>query len=162
MKASEKNKVIDDFKNRKYDILVSTPVIEVGIDIPRATIMVIEAAERFGLASLYQLRGRVGRGQKKSYCLLFTESRSAKVRDRLQAVAKAKTGKELAELDLELRGPGELLGVRQSGASELKIAKWNDYELIIASRDFAEKVVANQKKYKEILDYYSQRQKAPN
>lgn len=162
MRAAEKNKIITDFKNEKYDILVSTPVIEVGIDIPRATIMVIEGAERFGLAALHQLRGRVGRRQQKSYCLLFTGSRSAKVRERLEAVAKAKTGKELAELDLTTRGPGELLGTRQSGLSELKIAKWNDYELIQKSRAFAEKVVANQKKYKKVLEYYRQRQKAPN
>lgn len=162
MRAHEKNKVIKDFKCRKYDILVSTPVIEVGIDIPNATIMIIEGAERFGLAQLHQLRGRVGRGEKKSYCLLFTSSKSAKVRERLSAVVSAKTGKELAEIDLRLRGPGELLGIRQSGLTELKIARWDDLELIKKSRDFAEKVVANQTKYKKVLDYYRKKQAAPN
>lgn len=162
MKASEKSKIIKDFKNKKYDILVSTPVIEVGIDIPNATIMVIEAAERFGLASIHQLRGRVGRGNKQSYCLLFTESKSPKVKERLNAVSTAKTGKELAEIDLENRGPGELLGIRQSGISELRIAKWNDLELIKKSRDFAFKVVNNQEKYKSVLVHYRKKQKAPN
>lgn len=162
MRAHEKNKIIKDFKNKKYDILVSTPVIEVGIDIPNATIMVIEGAERFGLAQLHQLRGRVGRGKKKSYCLLFTSTKSAKVQERLSAVASTKTGKELAEIDLKLRGPGELLGVRQSGLSELKIARWDDYELIKKSRDFAEKVVMNQIKYKKVLDYYRKKQTSPN
>ena len=162
MKAKEKDKVIADFREKKYHILVSTPVIEVGIDIPHATIMVIEAAERFGLATLHQLRGRVGRGDKKSYCLLFTESKSKKALTRLNAVTKTKTGKELAEIDLETRGPGELLGIRQSGASELKIAHWNDYELVKKARDYADKVIANQKRYKKVLSYYRKRQAAPN
>jgi len=162
MKGTIKNKIIKDFRDKKYNILVSTPVIEVGIDIPNATIMVIEASERFGLAQLHQLRGRVGRGEKQSYCLLFTESKSAKVKARLNAVSTAKTGKELAEIDLENRGPGELLGIRQSGVSELKIGRWNDLELIKKSRDFAQKVVNNQEKYKSILEYYKKKQKAPN
>jgi ATP-dependent DNA helicase RecG len=162
MKARQKSKILSDFRNKKYDILVTTPVIEVGIDIPNANIMVIEAAERFGLASLYQLRGRIGRGKAEAYCLLFSESKSSKVRQRLTAVAQAKSGKALAELDLATRGPGEILGIRQSGISELKIARWNDYELIKASRDFAEKVVMNQKKYKKILAYYREKQGSPN
>lgn len=162
MKSKEKNKVLGDFKAKKYDILVSTPVIEVGIDIPNATIMVIEAAERFGLAQIHQLRGRVGRGEKESYCLLFTESKSSRVREKLNAVSRAQTGKELAELDLETRGPGELLGIRQSGATELRIAKWNDFELIQKSREFAEKVVSNQEKYHKVLTHYRKKQKAAN
>lgn len=162
MKIKEKNIVLDAFREKKYDILVSTPVIEVGIDIPNATIMVIEAAERFGLAQIHQLRGRVGRGDKDSYCLLFSESKSSKVRAKLKAVSRAATGKELAELDLETRGPGELLGVRQSGSTELKIARWNDFEMIIKSKEFAEKVVNNQEKYNKVLSYYRSKQKAPN
>lgn len=162
MKAKEKNKIISEFRNREFDILVSTPVIEVGIDIPEATIMVIEAAERFGLAQLHQLRGRVGRGSKKSYCLLFSESHTPAVSKRLEALVKAKSGRELAEMDLEIRGPGELLGIRQSGVSELKIARWNDMELIKKSREFADKVVSDQKKYKKVLEYYKKKQKAPN
>ncbi len=141
---------------------MSTPVIEVGIDIPNATIMVIEAAERFGLAQLHQLRGRVGRGEKKSYCLLFTESKNAAVKSRLESVTKARSGRELAELDIELRGPGEVFGTKQSGYSELKIASWSDIELIKKSKDFAEKVVKNQTKYKKVIKHYRKKQISRN
>lgn len=162
MKSKEKSEILSGFRAKKFDILVSTPVIEVGIDIPSATIMVIEAADRFGLAQIHQLRGRVGRGEKESYCLLFTESRSNKVKTKLEAVAKAATGKQLAELDLATRGPGEVLGIKQSGSAELKIARWDDFELIIKAKSFAEKVVSNQKKYRKALNYYRKKQKIAN
>jgi ATP-dependent DNA helicase RecG len=162
MKAKEKNEILKDFKDKKYDILVSTPVIEVGIDIPNANIMIIEAAERFGLAQLHQLRGRVGRGKKDAYCLLFTESKSDKVKARLDAVSKAKSGKELAELDLENRGPGEILGIRQHGIAELRIARWNDLELIEKARRTADTIVKNQEKHEKVLAYYKKKQPAPN
>ena len=147
MKHEEKNEVLSDFRSRRIDILVSTPVVEVGIDIPNATIMVIEAAERFGLAQLHQLRGRVGRGEKKSYCLLFANVHSGNAFKRLKAMEKMHSGFELAELDLELRGPGEIFGTQQSGFVELKIASWNDYELIKETKSLAEEILANPKRY---------------
>ncbi len=130
MKAVEKDRVLSDFKNRQYDILVATPVVEVGIDIPNATVIVIEGAERFGLSQLHQLRGRVGRGDKQSYCLLFTESKTESAITRLKAMETMKSGAQLAEYDLTLRGPGEIYGLKQSGVRLLKIAKFTDTELI--------------------------------
>ena len=150
MKSTEKNKILDDFRNKKIDILVSTPVVEVGIDIPNATIMVIEAAERFGLAQLHQLRGRVGRGEKKSYCLLFANVHSGNAFKRLKAMEKMHSGFELAELDLELRGPGEIFGTQQSGFAELKIASWSDYELIKETKALAEEILKSPKKYPKL------------
>lgn len=137
----EKNAVLDKFKAGEIDILVTTPVVEVGIDVPNATIMMIEAADRFGLAQLHQLRGRVGRGQKKSYCLVMTESESDKTLTRLEALKKTVSGFELAELDLAMRGPGEIFGTRQSGFPELKIATWQDTDLIIRSRNVAANLI---------------------
>ncbi|HWA51769.1 MAG TPA: ATP-dependent DNA helicase RecG [Patescibacteria group bacterium] len=138
MKNREKDEAINDFKAGKINILVATPVVEVGIDIPNATIMVIEAADRFGLASLHQLRGRVGRGQLKSYCLLMSENESEKSGIRLNAMTKTSSGFELAELDLALRGPGEIYGNKQSGIPELKIADWNNLQMIKDAREVAE------------------------
>lgn len=143
MKPQEKDKILSNFKNKKIDILVTTPVVEVGIDIPNATIMVIESSERFGLAGLHQLRGRVGRGQKKSYCLLFTNFHSGAAYRRLKAMEKTYSGFELSELDLKLRGPGEIFGTAQSGFPELKIASWNNYELIKAAKGVAENIASN-------------------
>ena len=144
LKAKEKEKVLGNFRNRKIDVLVSTPVVEVGIDIPNATVMVIEDAERFGLAQLHQLRGRVGRGNKKSYCLLFSKIKYSR---RLAAMEKTHSGFELAELDLKLRGPGEIFGTRQSGFAELKVASWGNYELIRETRDLAENIMENPSKF---------------
>ena len=130
LKAKEKNQIMADFKAKKYDILVSTSVVEVGIDVPNATIMLIEGAERFGLAQLHQLRGRVGRGQKQSYCLLFTSSNQNSNYKRLEYFAKIKTGFLLAEYDLKIRGPGQIFGYRQHGYDDLKIAQMSDLTLI--------------------------------
>ncbi len=141
LKANEKESVINKFKNGEIEILVTTAVVEVGIDIPNATIMVIEAADRFGLASLHQLRGRVGRGDKKSYCLLMTENESEKTQIRLNAMTKYNSGFKLAELDLSMRGPGEIYGTHQSGMPELKIADWSDVNLIKNSREVAQTMV---------------------
>ena len=140
LKMEEKNKVVDDFRSRKLDILVATPVVEVGIDIPNATIMVIEAADRFGLAQLHQLRGRVGRSDIKSYCLLFYQNEGEKSKARLTAMEKGISGFKLAELDLKLRGPGEIFGLRQSGIPELKIASWTDIDLIKKAKEAAEEI----------------------
>ena len=103
-----------------------------------------------------------GRGEKEAYCLLFSESKSAKVKARLEAVIKAASGKELAELDLATRGPGEILGVRQHGVPELKIARWNDYGLIKIARDAAMEIVNNQDKHQKVLTYYRKKQVSPN
>lgn len=159
---AEKKKTLEDFSSGDIKILVSTPVIEVGIDITNATIMVIEAADRFGLAQLHQLRGRVGRGDKKSYCFLFTDNSSPKVSSRLLYLTKVHSGQKLAEIDLELRGPGELFGIRQSGLTELKIANWRDFESIKKARDFASRVIANPGQYKQALRYFGYEKIAAN
>ncbi|OGM09039.1 ATP-dependent DNA helicase RecG [Candidatus Woesebacteria bacterium RBG_16_36_11] len=151
LKLFEKNKVIQDFKKGKINILVSTPVVEVGIDIPNANIMLIEAAERFGLAQLHQLRGRVGRGTKKSYCLLFADKQSPKTSLRLRALQKEKSGFKLAEIDLRLRGPGEIFGLRQHGFPELKIATWQDITLIRKTKEIAQEAINNPNKYKTLI-----------
>lgn len=130
IRSEEKNKILADFKNRQYDILVSTAVVEVGIDIPDATVMVIEGAERFGLAQLHQFRGRVGRSDKKSYCLLFTENESVKTLERLKYFASTNNGMNIAEYDLKRRGPGEVYGIKQAGIPELRFANIMDLELI--------------------------------
>lgn len=150
LKAAEKERVIDSFKRGEIDILVSTPVVEVGIDVGNATIMVVEGAERFGLAQLHQLRGRVGRGKKKSYCLLFGQTRSIKALSRLNAMTRPLSGFELAELDLKLRGPGEVFGTLQHGFPELKIASWSDLELIKLAKDIAENALANPQKFQQL------------
>ena len=151
LKMIEKNQIIQNFKKRKIQILVSTPVVEVGIDIPNANIMLIEASERFGLAQLHQLRGRVGRGTKKSYCLLFTEKLSKKTSLRLHALQKEKSGFKLAEIDLKLRGPGEIFGLRQHGFPELKIASWQDITLIKKTKTIAEEALNNRKKFNLLI-----------
>jgi ATP-dependent DNA helicase RecG len=162
LKAKDKNKVINSFKKGSIDILVSTPVVEVGIDVPNATIMLIEAAERFGLAQLHQLRGRIGRGEKKSYCLLFAETKSQKVQARLNALKKTMSGFELAELDLKLRGPGEIFGTKQHGYPELRIASWQDAELIKITKNLAGQVLKNPIKFKKLLSHFNKNQVLPN
>jgi len=140
LKAKEKDQVMESFRRGKTKILVSTPVVEVGIDIPNATIMIVEAAERFGLAALHQLRGRVGRGEKDSYFFLFSENTSPSVLTRLKALEKTSNGFDLAELDLKLRGPGEIYGTRQHGLAGLKIADFTNVKMLKETRDAAEKL----------------------
>lgn len=162
MKAEEKKKILDSFRAHEIDILVTTPVVEVGVDIPNAAIMVIEAADRFGLAALHQLRGRVGRGTLSSYCLLMTENGSEKVQKRLSAMSKTLSGRALAELDLELRGPGEIFGTRQSGIPELSIARWTDIDLIKRTKSLAATISENPNDYASIYEYFHMRKKVSN
>jgi ATP-dependent DNA helicase RecG len=152
LKAKEKDAVLQDFKNRKYDILVATPVVEVGIDIPNATIIMIEASERFGLAGLHQLRGRVGRGDKQSYCLLFSETKSETTTQRLKAMETMHSGAELAELDLKLRGPGNMYGTAQHGVPQLKVASFSDFELIERAKNAAHKIYHDLAKYPKLTE----------
>ena len=122
LKNDEKDQVMADFKNKKYDILVSTTVVEVGVDVPNATVMLIENAERFGLSQLHQLRGRVGRNDLQSYCILHTSTKSQETKERLNIMTQTNDGFVIAEKDLQLRGPGEFLGTRQSGLPDLIIS----------------------------------------
>jgi len=154
LKPKEKEKAINDFKNHKIDILVSTSVVEVGMDIPNATIMVIEGAENFGLAQLHQLRGRVGRGDIQSYALLFAEVETPQVISRLKKLEKIYDGLKLAELDLKIRGGGDLYGTRQSGRWDLKIASLSDIDLIEKTKKAAEKILSDNlelDKYRALL-----------
>jgi ATP-dependent DNA helicase RecG len=136
--AAEKERVMGEFKEGKIQILVSTTVIEVGVDVPNATVMVIEQAERFGLAQLHQLRGRVGRGGEQSYCILVTEKLNDTARERIRALVDSNDGFAIAEMDLKLRGPGEFFGTKQSGLPALQIANViRDRDLLEAARRHA-------------------------
>ncbi len=140
MKTKEKEKIMQDFKTGKIDILVSTSVVEVGIDVPRATVMMIEGAERFGLATLHQFRGRVGRANFQSYCFLFTSPGIEKTR-RLSALVNCNNGFELAEKDLQIRGPGELYGARQWGIPDLAMANLKNITLVEKTREAAKGIL---------------------
>ncbi|MDF1498668.1 MAG: ATP-dependent DNA helicase RecG [Patescibacteria group bacterium] len=149
LKQKEKTETMKKFVSGEIDILVSTSVIEVGVDIPNASVMLIEGADRFGLAQLHQFRGRVGRGKYQSFCFLFTDSTSATTARRLKALVKSDNGFQLAEQDLKIRGPGELVGVRQSGFPDLAMASLGDVELIKSTREEAIKLVDKDYKLKK-------------
>ncbi len=137
MPAVEKDKVMHRFRSGELDILVSTPVVEVGIDVPNATVMLVESADRFGLSQLHQFRGRVGRGQEQSYCMLLAQNPSEVGRQRLDIIERIQDGFQLAEEDLKLRGPGEFFGTRQSGLPDLRMAKLSDVALLEMARSEA-------------------------
>jgi ATP-dependent DNA helicase RecG len=161
MKQEEKDAVMEKFKAGEYQVLVSTTVIEVGVDVPEATVMVIEHAERFGLAQLHQLRGRVGRGDRQSYCFLVT---SRKVGEdavkRLRVLEETTNGFEIAEADLKFRGPGEIFGTRQSGLGDFKVADLTrDFELLKTARQEAQELVEkdNLSNYPDLKELLEQR-----
>jgi ATP-dependent DNA helicase RecG len=143
MRPDEKEAVMTDFRNGDPQVLVSTSVVEVGVDVPNTTVMLIEGANRFGLAQLHQFRGRVGRDDKPSYCLLIADSDEDSDNERLKAMERTVDGFELAEIDLNQRGPGDFLGTRQSGFAELKMAKLTDIPLIEMAREQAKIVFSD-------------------
>jgi ATP-dependent DNA helicase RecG len=141
LKSAEKEEIMNDFLNNKIKILVSTSVVEVGVDIPNATVMLIEGSERFGLAQLHQFRGRVGRSKYQSYCLLFSDSMSENTLNRLEALKECNDGFELAKRDLDFRGHGDIYGKMQSGVSEFKIASLSDFSIIQKANDEATRIM---------------------
>ena len=145
MKADEKERIMKDFAENKIQILISTTVIEVGINVPNATIMLIENAERFGLSQLHQLRGRVGRGKYRSYCILVTDSKSEVTKERMKVMKKTNDGFEISETDLKLRGPGEFFGTRQHGVPQLKIANlYKDADILSQAQAAAKELNRNE------------------
>jgi ATP-dependent DNA helicase RecG len=144
MSADEKDATMAAFKRGEIQVLVSTTVIEVGVDVPNANVMVVEHAERFGLSQLHQLRGRIGRGAAKSYCILMTGGKvSIEAQQRLDALVRTQNGFEVAEIDLEQRGPGEFFGTRQAGMPNLRVANLvRDRDLLEAARKEARYVLA--------------------
>jgi ATP-dependent DNA helicase RecG len=149
LKSAEKEKVMQDFKDKKLDILVSTSVVEVGIDIPNATVMIIEDADRFGLSQLHQFRGRVGRVEHQSYCFLFTGSSSETAASRLKALAESNDGFEIAQKDLELRGPGQFFGTIQSGLPDIAMENLTNVKLIKFSQMEARDLLAKDPELKK-------------
>lgn len=144
MKDHEKKRIMLEFRNGKIQILVSTSVIEVGVDVPNASIIIIEHAERFGIAQLHQFRGRVGRGSEQSYCVLISDAQGTETQERLQALVESEDGFYLAEMDLKIRGTGEILGLRQHGLSELRLTD------LLKDRDLSERSYADARAYPEI------------
>ncbi|HJL55734.1 MAG: ATP-dependent DNA helicase RecG [Candidatus Pacebacteria bacterium] len=162
MKASEKEEVMERFTKNKTQILVATSVVEVGVNVPNATVIIIEGAERFGLAQLHQLRGRVIRSNHQAYAYVFSDSRTAKTNERLKALKSAKNGFELAEFDLGIRGSGELYGKRQSGLSDIAMEAMKNIKMVEAAREEAKEIVEkdnNLEKYPEIMEIIKRRTK---
>ncbi|HLJ80165.1 MAG TPA: helicase-related protein, partial [Ktedonobacterales bacterium] len=138
VKPAEKDRVMRAFRDGEIDVLVATAVVEVGVDVPNATVMLIEDADRFGLSQLHQFRGRVGRGAHQSYCYLLSQEAGMTARERLAVMERTNDGFALADEDLRLRGPGDFFGTRQSGLPELKVAKLADTQLLAEARTHAE------------------------
>ena len=155
MKQSEKDLVMNDFKEKKINILISTTVIEVGVNVPNATLMIIENAERFGLAALHQLRGRVGRGSEKSYCILKCYASGRNILARMDIMTKTNDGFKIAEKDLELRGPGEFLGVKQHGIPEFKIANiFADGKTLAKTSEVAKDIIIHKRQDVDFSDLF--------
>ncbi|MBI1825927.1 MAG: ATP-dependent DNA helicase RecG [Planctomycetes bacterium] len=167
MKAAEKAAVMENFRHGKLRVLVATTVIEVGVDVPNATMMIVRHAERYGLSQLHQLRGRIGRGSKRSYCLLFAETREGAAAERLKVLCETSDGFRIAEEDMRLRGPGELLSTRQHGMPEFKVANLaEDFPLLEQARDDAARILhedpnlranASRELYKELVRKFGRR-----
>ena len=148
MKARDKEKIMQDFIKGDIDVLVSTTVIEVGVDVPNAVIMMVENAERFGLSQVHQLRGRVGRGEHKSYCILKFRGNSDVIRKRMQIMAETNDGFKIAEKDLELRGTGEFFGTKQHGIPDFKIANlFEDMKVLVEVQKLALEIVKEDPKF---------------
>ena len=143
MNLAEKQSVMDAFRNRELDVLVATPVIEVGVDVPNATVMMIMTADHFGLSQLHQIRGRVGRGQHKGVCVLVSDADNEIAQERLKAVVENLDGFDLARKDLEIRGPGRNLAEVQSGWSGWRFARFDDMEMLGRARSTAEELLAD-------------------
>ena len=156
---------MDEFASGKTQVLVSTTVIEVGINVPNATVMMVENAERFGLAQLHQLRGRVGRGDAQSYCIFISSNENEQIMKRLQILNHSNDGFHIANEDLKLRGPGDLFGVRQSGVLDFQIGDiYQDSDLLMKASSFAETVMNSDKeekndRYRPLFEWMS---KSPN
>ena len=156
LKSKEKEEIMEKFYGGEIKILVSTTVVEVGVDVPNATVMIVENAERFGLAQLHQLRGRVGRGSEKSYCILISDGKAENSKERLKAMETTTDGFKLADIDLKMRGPGQFFGEVQHGLPDLKIADvFRDVEVLVAASEAAEKYVKSEKD----LEYFSELRK---
>jgi ATP-dependent DNA helicase RecG len=156
LRPVERRELMARFKARELDVLVATTVIEVGVDVPNATIMIVQEADRFGLAQLHQLRGRVGRGAEQSYCLLVSRAKeqlTEAAQTRLEALVRTTDGFELAEVDLELRGEGQLLGTRQAGLSDFRFTKLRaDRDLLERARELAEELVDYEGPFNDDVD----------
>jgi ATP-dependent DNA helicase RecG len=143
LRSKEKEAAMAAFAGGELDVLVSTTVIEVGVDVPNASLMIVENADRFGLSQLHQLRGRVGRGKHQSYCVLISASKSDTARERLRALASTNDGFRIAEEDLRLRGPGDFFGRRQHGLPQLKVADFTaDMAVLKEAKKAAEELIA--------------------
>ncbi|MBD5495359.1 MAG: ATP-dependent DNA helicase RecG [Lachnospiraceae bacterium] len=144
MKPAEKNRIMEEFEAHHIDVLVSTTVIEVGINVPNATVMMVENAERFGLAQLHQLRGRVGRGEYQSYCIFVSASENKETMERLKILNQSNDGFYISSQDLKLRGPGDLFGIRQSGNLEFRLGDvFTDASILQQASDEADEILEN-------------------
>jgi ATP-dependent DNA helicase RecG len=165
MTPKKKEEVMTEFSNHEIDILVSTSVVEVGVNVPNATNIIIEGSERFGLAQLHQLRGRVIRGNHQAYCYLFADTKTEKTIERLKAFVSAKNGFELAELDLAQRGAGDLAGVKQWGVSDLAMHALRNIKLVEYARNEAKDLISidpQLQKHPLLLKIVQEKQSAPH